>query len=163
VRLATAYWRRHRHQASRSDLDRAIGLGEQAVARTPGDHVNLPGWLSNLAEARLDRYRLDRAPADVDAAVDLGEQALVNMPADPPGRLRLTANVCAAFLEPSGWSRRAPPRRGCTRPRAGSWPPASNCTRRSSSALRATPRTRSPRRSTSSGWSTRRWPRSTSW
>ncbi|MEV4095014.1 CHAT domain-containing protein [Streptosporangium saharense] len=107
ARLATAYWRRHGHSADgpadgvagRADLDRAIDLGERAVAGTPDDHADLPGRLAGLAAARLARHRLGGAPADLDAAVGLGERALAIVPEGHPGRSRLTADLCDAYLE----------------------------------------------------------------
>ncbi|MFG1802161.1 CHAT domain-containing protein [Micromonospora carbonacea] len=99
MRLATAYWRRHRGANSEGDLNRAVELAARALSGTPADHAQLPGRQSLLAEMRLDRYRLGGAADDADATIDLSEWALANVQASHPGRARFLATNCAAHLE----------------------------------------------------------------
>ncbi|MDG4830594.1 CHAT domain-containing protein [Solwaraspora sp. WMMD1047] len=99
VRLATAYWCRHRSANRERDLDRAVELAARALSGTPADHAQLPGRQALLAEMRLDRYRLAGVTGDADAAIDLSERALASVPANHPGRSRFLATTCAAHLE----------------------------------------------------------------
>ncbi|WP_067456230.1 CHAT domain-containing protein [Actinomadura macra] len=109
ARLAATYQQRHEHGRGHGgrhadadggiSLERAIDLGEHAVAATPAGHIDLPQRLAALAGARLARHRLTRASADVDAAIDLGERALASVPVGDPGRAGLVAGLCAAYLE----------------------------------------------------------------
>lgn len=99
VRLATAYWRRHRGANREGDLSRAVELAARALSGTPADHTQLPGRQSLLAEMYLDRYRIGGATGDADAAIDLSERALASAPANHPGRSRFLATICAAHLE----------------------------------------------------------------
>src|SRR6185312_14564219 len=80
-----------------ADLDRAINLGEQALAATPTDHSDRPMYLYNLGIALHDRFERTGRAADLDRAISVGEQALAGTPADHPNRAARLSNLGLAL------------------------------------------------------------------
>ena len=69
-----------------ADLDRAIGLAEEAVAAAAPDDPARGARLSDLSLALQTRYQLTGAPADLDRAIGLAEEAVAAAAPDDPAR-----------------------------------------------------------------------------
>jgi len=84
-------------------LDQAIDWLQQAVAATPADHPERPGYLSNLSLAL--RMRFDRVAdaADLDHAIDAGWQAAHATPAGHPDRAAILNNLGTALTTRFQW------------------------------------------------------------
>ncbi|KZV66560.1 hypothetical protein PENSPDRAFT_636771 [Peniophora sp. CONT] len=70
--LGLAYQSRSEHLGIPDDIENALMYLEQAVERTPEDHADKAGWLSNLALTLIFRYdRAGRDLKDIARAIDL--------------------------------------------------------------------------------------------
>ncbi|RJQ77770.1 CHAT domain-containing protein [Pseudonocardiaceae bacterium YIM PH 21723] len=72
-----------------SDVDRAVLLGDQAVANAPAGFRQYESARSALAHALTVRFAGVGERADLDRAIDLTQQALAATPPDDPSRARL--------------------------------------------------------------------------
>ncbi|MGW3692303.1 tetratricopeptide repeat protein, partial [Streptomyces sp. NPDC005149] len=77
-------WTRFERTGALADLDRAIGLAQQAVEAAPSNHPDRAVLLNNLGSALRSRFERTGALADLDRAIDLAQQALAASPADTP-------------------------------------------------------------------------------
>jgi tetratricopeptide (TPR) repeat protein len=90
LRLATlndaggTYLRRYWAKGHVEDLDRALGLWQQAVELTPPGSPGLPPYLSNLAIGLMDHYARTGELSDLEKAIPHYEQAVELTPAGSP-------------------------------------------------------------------------------
>jgi hypothetical protein len=84
---------RYERDGNRSDLDRAVTVGESAVHALPAH----PGLLSNLACAYMDRFELEGSFGDADRAVKTFERALAAPGLRPADRVSVRSNLAATF------------------------------------------------------------------
>jgi tetratricopeptide (TPR) repeat protein len=76
-----------------ADLDRAIAVGEEAVAAAPSDHPNRALYLSNLGAALHARFERVESVADLDRAISVCEEAVAVTPSDHPDRAIYLSNL----------------------------------------------------------------------
>jgi hypothetical protein len=67
-----AYQARFERTEVLSDVDRAIELGEHAVAATPTDHPDRVTRLANLSTGYQRRFKRTRVLTDLDRAIETG-------------------------------------------------------------------------------------------
>ncbi len=88
--VAQFYRTGHTSGLIENGLDRALGLGEQAVVREPDN----PWALASLIGVLQERYRFFGTAADLDRAIDLGVSAVTEAGQDT----RLRSALAGAFL-----------------------------------------------------------------
>jgi len=86
-------------QHATGDLQRAIELGEEALALIPADAISRDGYLTNLGNGLVERYKWNKNPADLDQAIALLEERLVLTPPDSPSRPTALYNLARALSE----------------------------------------------------------------
>src|SRR5207244_1771353 len=79
-------------------VDRAVELGEQAVAMARPDHQELEVRLSNLSLAHLERHQATGALGDLDLATTLGEEAILVNPEEHYDLAGTLANTALCYL-----------------------------------------------------------------
>jgi tetratricopeptide (TPR) repeat protein len=84
--------------ADLTDLDRAIGLAERALA-AGADREVAKNALFNLGSCRRKRYAISRDPADLDGAVTAHERNLASLEAGDPTRLKVLSDLPIAYEE----------------------------------------------------------------
>jgi tetratricopeptide (TPR) repeat protein len=84
---------RYERSGDRTDLDRAVTVGETAVRALPAD----PGLLSNLACAYMNRFELEGSFGDSDRAVEAFTRALAAPRLRPADRVSVKSNLAATF------------------------------------------------------------------
>lgn len=94
--LGTAYRQRYAHTTNLAHLDRAVELGEQAVAQS-ADRSSL-AVLSELGSSLLSRYERSGTRADLWRAAELAEQVVAALPADDPDRSVRLAGAASVLV-----------------------------------------------------------------
>jgi tetratricopeptide (TPR) repeat protein len=95
--LCLAHRERHRCGGGPADLDRAVEIGEAAIAAATDGDPNRAAYLSNLGIALRERYtRLDD-PRDLDRSVEVGEQALAATPDEHPDHALYLSKLGTAY------------------------------------------------------------------
>lgn len=97
--LGDAYQQRHAISDDVDDLDRAVELGERALAATREDDVARAERYARLATAHWRRHNHTPGGAGLDRAVDLGERAVAGTPADHLDLPYRLADLAAAHLD----------------------------------------------------------------
>ena len=95
--LGVALRARFERDGSAPDLDRAIGLVEDAVAATDPNHPNRAMYLSGLGLYLRARFELSGSSDDLNQAVDVAEEAVAATPANHPHRGLFLLNLCLAL------------------------------------------------------------------
>ncbi|GAA4606383.1 tetratricopeptide (TPR) repeat protein [Actinoplanes octamycinicus] len=93
--LGLARHARYERTGDPGDLDEALRVHREAVARTPGNAL----FHANLASAVLSRFGRTGARADLDEAIDLSRRAVSLADPDDPDRSGFLSNVGGALRQ----------------------------------------------------------------
>lgn len=95
--LALAFRARFRRTGNTDDADRAVELGEQAIATLVTGDQNAAPILSSVGAVYLARFARTGRPADLDRAIQLCEWAVAAVDPGDPHRAIYLSNVCSGY------------------------------------------------------------------
>ncbi|WP_351236452.1 CHAT domain-containing tetratricopeptide repeat protein [Streptomyces sp. NPDC002133] len=101
--LAESHRARYALTGQGDDADRAIGIGQQAVAALHDGDPNTALILSNLSATHLLRFQRVGHPSDLDGVIQFGERAVVATGAAPNIAVYLS-NLAAGYLLRFEWT-----------------------------------------------------------
>ena len=129
--LGTGLRARYARTGQLADLEAAIRVYQQAVARTPADAPDLPCHLNNLGTGLRDRYARTGRLDDLEAAIRVYQQAVARTPPDAPD-LPATSTTWApasatAMPAPAAWPISKQPSASSSRPWTARRPTRPTC------------------------------------
>ncbi|EOD65534.1 hypothetical protein, partial [Amycolatopsis vancoresmycina] len=96
--IAAVFLAKHEYGGERADLERAVRLGEQALAALRDDDPGRPELLRMAAVARHRRYLSEGSESDLERATTLARWAHGGFPAHQPGRAEAAVTLAAIHL-----------------------------------------------------------------